>query len=160
MVLLPFTECFSYDLASVCRKRYSPDIDFTLGKVSQTQLSTFLKETFSFSYQNDLDDTQGHVENRVSLYGSFYNVEGIPDGAYSYDNGTHALRRIYRGGLPGVFTIWINHAQCEFVSSSTLYACGWRQGSPQREYWGIEDTVFNRWKRAFSCNGCSWCRVH
>ena len=97
MVLLPFTECFSYDLASVCRKRYSPDIDFTLGKVSQTQLSTFLKETFSFTYQNDLDDTQGHVENRVSLFGSFYNVEGIPDGAYSYDNGTHALRRITKG---------------------------------------------------------------
>ena len=56
MILLPFTECFSYDLASVCRKRYSPDIDFMLGKVSQTQLSTLLKETFSFSYQNDLDE--------------------------------------------------------------------------------------------------------
>ena len=97
MVLLPFTECFSYDLASVCRKRYSPDNDFMIGKVSQTQLSTLLKEIFSFSYQNDLDDTQGHVENRVSLFGSFYNVEGIPDGAYSYDNGTHALRRIAKG---------------------------------------------------------------
>ncbi len=97
MVLLPFTEYFSYDLASVCKKRYSPDVDFMLGKVSQTQLSTLLKETFSFSYQNDLDDTQGHVETRVSLFGSFYNVEGIPDGAYSYDNGTHALRRITKG---------------------------------------------------------------
>lgn len=97
MVLLPNTEYFSYDLASVCKKRYSPDVDFMLGKVSQTQLSTLLKETFSFSYQNDLDDTQGHVETRVSLFGSFYNVEGIPDGAYSYDNGTHALRRITKG---------------------------------------------------------------
>lgn len=97
MVLLPFTEYFSYDLASVCRKRYSPDIDFILGKVSQTQLSTLLKETFSFSYQNDIDDTQGQVETRVSLYGSFYNVEGIPNGAYSYENGTHALRRIIKG---------------------------------------------------------------
>ncbi len=56
-----------------------------------------LKEIFSFTYQNDLDDTQGHVENRVSLFGHFYNVEGIPDGAYSYDNGTHALRRITKG---------------------------------------------------------------
>ena len=97
MVLLPFTECFSYDFASVCRKRYSPDNDFMLGKVSQTQLSTLLKETFSFSYQNDLDETQGQFETRVSLYGSFYNVEGIPNGAYSYDNGTHAIRRITEG---------------------------------------------------------------
>ncbi|WP_078427657.1 SagB family peptide dehydrogenase [Alkalihalobacterium alkalinitrilicum] len=97
MVLFPFTDCFSYDLASVCRKRYSPDIDFMLGKVSQTQLSTLLKETFSFSYQNDIDDTQGQVETRVSLYGSFYNVEGIPNGAYSYEYGTHALRRITKG---------------------------------------------------------------
>ncbi|WP_059173151.1 SagB family peptide dehydrogenase [Bacillus sp. FJAT-27445] len=96
-VLLPFTECFSYDIASVCRERYSPGIDFTLGKVSQTHLSTLLKETFSFPYQNDLDHTQGQIETRVSLYGGFYNVEGIPDGAYSYDNGTHALRRITKG---------------------------------------------------------------
>ena len=43
MFLLPFTESFSYDLASVCRQRHSPDHDFMLGKVSQTQLSTFLK---------------------------------------------------------------------------------------------------------------------
>ena len=67
MVLLPFTECFSYDFASVCRKRYSPDHDFMLGKVSQTQLSTFLKETFSFSYQNDLDET-GDSLKLVFLY--------------------------------------------------------------------------------------------
>ena len=97
MILLPFTECFSYDLASVCRERHSPDIDFMMGKVSQTQLSTLLKETFSFSYQNDLDDTHGNVETRVSLYGSFYNVEGVPNGAYSYDNSAHALRRITQG---------------------------------------------------------------
>ena len=97
MVLLPFTECFSYDFASVCRKRFSPDNDFRLGKVSQTQLSTFLKETFSFSYQNDLDEKQGQLETRVSLYGSFYGVEGIPNGAYSYDYGTHAIQRITEG---------------------------------------------------------------
>lgn len=59
MILMPFTESFSYDLASVCRKRYSPENDFMIGKVSQTQLSTLLNEIFSFSYQNDLDDTQG-----------------------------------------------------------------------------------------------------
>jgi SagB-type dehydrogenase family enzyme len=97
LVLLPTTECFSYDLAAVCRKRYSPEIDFTLGRVSLTQLSTLLTETFSFLYQSDLDNTQGHIETRVSLYGCFYNVEGIPNGAYSYDHNTHALRRIVKG---------------------------------------------------------------
>ncbi|MCQ6274757.1 SagB family peptide dehydrogenase [Bacillus sp. V3B] len=97
IILLPFTECFSYDLASVCRNRFSPDMDFMIGKVSQTQLSTLLKEIFSFAYQNDLDDTYGNLDTRVSLYGSFYNVEGVPSGAYSYDNSAHALRRITKG---------------------------------------------------------------
>ena len=36
-----------------------------LGKVGQTQLSTLLKEIFSFSYQNDLDETEGQFETRV-----------------------------------------------------------------------------------------------
>ncbi|WP_338472433.1 SagB family peptide dehydrogenase [Niallia sp. XMNu-256] len=97
MVLLPFTERSSYDLADVCQKRYSPDIDFMLGKVSQTQLSTLLKEIYSFPYQNDLDDTEGQIGNRLSLYGSFYNIEGVPNGAYSYDNRTHAIRRLTKG---------------------------------------------------------------
>ncbi|MFJ7730007.1 SagB family peptide dehydrogenase [Neobacillus sp. NPDC097160] len=97
MILLPFAERLSYDLASVCRERHSPDIDFIIGNVSQIKLSTLLKETFSFSYENDLDATHGNVESRVSLYGSLYNVEGVPNGAYSYDNTTHALRRITQG---------------------------------------------------------------
>ncbi|WP_075980572.1 SagB family peptide dehydrogenase [Bacillus massilinigeriensis] len=101
LVLLPITECFSYDIASVCRRRYSPYFDFTLGKVSLTQLSTLLKESFSFVYHNDLDNTQGHIETRVSLYGSFCNVEGIPNGTYSYDNDIHALRRIAKGDFRG-----------------------------------------------------------
>jgi SagB-type dehydrogenase family enzyme len=97
VIMLPFTERFSYDLASVCRERRSPDIDFMIGKVRQTQLSTLLKETFSLSYQNDLDDTHENAATRVSLYGSFYNVEGVPNGAYAYKKSAHALRRIAEG---------------------------------------------------------------
>ncbi|MFJ8265713.1 SagB family peptide dehydrogenase [Peribacillus asahii] len=97
MILLPVTENFSYDLATICSKRYSPDSDFIMGKVSQTKLATLLKETCSFSYQNDLDDTHENVGGRVSLYGSLYNVEGVSSGAYSYDNSAHALRRITKG---------------------------------------------------------------
>ncbi|MGG3469065.1 SagB family peptide dehydrogenase [Neobacillus pocheonensis] len=97
MIFLPLTEQLSYDFASICRERHSPDSDFVLGNVSQIQLSTLLKETFSFSYQNDLDGTEGQIETRFSLYGSFYNTEGVPNGTYSYDYSNHALRRITQG---------------------------------------------------------------
>ncbi|MBM4764788.1 SagB family peptide dehydrogenase [Bacillus sp. B15-48] len=97
LTFLPITKGLSYDLASVSRKRYSPDIDFIIGKVSQIQLSTLLKETFSFSYQNDLDDIHGNEENRVTLYGCFYNVEGVPNGVYAYENCVHALKKITQG---------------------------------------------------------------
>jgi SagB-type dehydrogenase family enzyme len=95
---LPLVERLSYDLASVCRKRFSPDMDFVLGKVTQSQLATLLQEaTASFSYRNDLDGANWKNEPRVSLYGSLYNVEGIPDGAYHYDSTTHALRQVHLG---------------------------------------------------------------
>ncbi|WML50732.1 SagB family peptide dehydrogenase [Neobacillus sp. PS3-34] len=100
-IMLPYTESVSYDLAAVCRKRHSPDIDFIMGKVSQTHLSTLLTETFSFSYLNDLDEPNENGECRVDLYGYFYNIEGVPDGAYSYDKNTHALRRISSGDQRG-----------------------------------------------------------
>jgi SagB-type dehydrogenase family enzyme len=96
-IMLPFTEPFSYDFASICRERHSPDMDFMMRKVSQMQFSTLLKETLSLSYQNDLNDTYEKVEPHVTLYGSFYNVEGIPNGAYAYDKSAHALRRITQG---------------------------------------------------------------
>lgn len=96
-IMLPFTEPFSYDFASICRERHSPDMDFMMRIVSQTQFSTLLKETLSLSYQNDLNDTYENAEPHVTLYGSFYNVEGIPNGAYAYDKSAHALRKITQG---------------------------------------------------------------
>lgn len=91
-------ERLSYDLASVCRNRYSADMDFVLRKVSQFELATLLQEaTASFSYRNDLDDIQIKNEPRVSLYGCLYNVEGIPDGAYYYDSTAHTLRKVHIG---------------------------------------------------------------
>ncbi|MBA4495319.1 SagB family peptide dehydrogenase [Paenactinomyces guangxiensis] len=95
---LPRVNRLSYDLASACRKRFSPGMDFVLHNVSQPQLATLLQEaTASFSYQNDLDGTQEKPVSRVSLYGCLYNIEGIPDGAYHYDDTDHALRRIRLG---------------------------------------------------------------
>jgi SagB-type dehydrogenase family enzyme len=97
-VALPHVDRLSYDLASVCRKRYSPGMDFVLRKVSQRQLALLLKEaTASFPYRNDLDGAQEKPTPRVSLYGCLYGVEGIPDGAYRYDSAAHALERIRPG---------------------------------------------------------------
>ncbi|WP_462412892.1 SagB family peptide dehydrogenase [Neobacillus sp. Marseille-QA0830] len=96
-IMLPYTEPFSYDFAAACRERHSPDLDFMMGSVSIKTISTLLRETFSFSYQNDLDGMQENPETRLSLNGFFYNVEGIPNGAYAYDKEAHALRRVTSG---------------------------------------------------------------
>ncbi|RNB90702.1 SagB/ThcOx family dehydrogenase [Brevibacillus fluminis] len=97
-VTLPNVKRMSYDLASVCRKRFSPGMNFFLDKVSQKQLATLLQEvTASFVYRNDLDEEQENPQSRVALYCCLYNVEGIPDGAYRYDSANHALRLVRLG---------------------------------------------------------------
>lgn len=96
-IMLPFVEPLSSDFAAVCRERHSPDIDFTLKKVSLREISTLLRETAVFEYDNDLDEAEGNAKPRVHLYGCFYNAEGISNGAYFYDRNTHALRKIASG---------------------------------------------------------------
>ncbi|WCK55101.1 SagB family peptide dehydrogenase [Aneurinibacillus sp. Ricciae_BoGa-3] len=97
-IVLPEVKRLSYDLASVCRRRYSPSMDFVSGKVTLNQLSTLLQETMaSFLYHNDLDKTSDILKSRVSLYGCLYSVEGISDGAYHYDSETHTLRQLRLG---------------------------------------------------------------
>ncbi|MEK5442979.1 SagB family peptide dehydrogenase [Fredinandcohnia sp. FSL W7-1320] len=97
-VTLPQVNRLSYDLASVLQKRFSPDMDFIIGKVNQLELASLLQEaTDSFAYRNDLDNEIKGQESRISLYGCFHNVEGIPDAAYSYDSITHSLQQIEPG---------------------------------------------------------------
>lgn len=92
-VELPCVPRLAYDLAVVCRKRYSPERDFVSGKVSRVQLASLLHEaTASFPYRNDLDEDRENPGCRVSLYSCLHNVEDIPDGAYQYDPAAHALR--------------------------------------------------------------------
>ncbi|MBM7587432.1 SagB-type dehydrogenase family enzyme [Bacillus pakistanensis] len=98
VIALPDVKRLSYEFASACRQRYSPDMDFILEKVSNVQLAELLKEvTASFSYRNDLDGAQRKQVSRVSLYGCLYNVEGIPNGAYHYDSAAHELRQVNLG---------------------------------------------------------------
>ncbi|WP_409340375.1 SagB family peptide dehydrogenase [Paenibacillus sp. MBLB4367] len=97
-VYMPRVERLSYDLASICRKRYSPETDFVLSKMAASEVASLLQEaTASFSYFNDL---KGHREKPVSLmslYCCLYNAQGVPDGAYRYDRTANMLHRI----LPG-----------------------------------------------------------
>ncbi|MGM0852454.1 MAG: SagB family peptide dehydrogenase [Bacillota bacterium] len=98
VVTLPPVNQFSYDLASVCHKRFSPDMDFLSGKVSQTQLATLLHEaTSAYLYRSDLDETYENDNPRVSLYVCLNNIDGIPNGAYQYDNTNHVLRQVGLG---------------------------------------------------------------
>lgn len=97
-VALPHIEPLSYDLAEACGNRFSPDMDFVLGMVSQQQLATLLLEaTASFPYRNDLDEAYRSNFPRVTIYSCFYNVEGISNGAYYYEGTEHMLREIYPG---------------------------------------------------------------
>ena len=98
VVGLPHAEKLSYDLGAACRKRFSPDMDFIMGKVSQLDLANLLHEaTDSFSYRNDLEAAHKKHEHRVSLNVCLYNVEEIPNGAYQYDSITHALHQVQLG---------------------------------------------------------------
>ncbi|AXI08081.1 NADH oxidase [Oceanobacillus zhaokaii] len=95
---LPQVKPLSYDLAEACGNRFSPDMDFNLGKVSQQQLATLLQEaTASFSYRNDLDEAYRSNGPRVTIHSCLYNVEGISNGAYYYDSAKHILREICPG---------------------------------------------------------------
>jgi SagB-type dehydrogenase family enzyme len=99
-VYMPRVERLSYDLASICRKRYSPESDFVLSKVTQSKVAALLQEAMaSFSYHNDLMGPLDKPVSRMSLYCCLYNVEGIPDGAYRYDSSAHLLRRVLPGDL-------------------------------------------------------------
>jgi SagB-type dehydrogenase family enzyme len=97
-VALPHAERLPYDLGSVCRRRFSPDMDFIMGKVSQFELGNLLHETTeSFLYRNDLVAADQSHEPRVTLNVCLYNVEGIPNGAYHYDSNAHSLHQVHLG---------------------------------------------------------------
>lgn len=97
-VALPYVKRESYDLAAVCRKRYSPESGFVLRKVNRVQLASLLQDaTASFPYRNDLDGAGQKSASRVSLYGCLYHVEDIPDGAYYYDSAAHTLQLVRPG---------------------------------------------------------------
>lgn len=105
--VLPHVNRMTYDLAEACRSRHSPDMDFVLREVSGEQLAALLHEaTASFAYRNDLDGFFAEAEPRVEVYGCFYNIKGIPDGAYRYNCRTRRLQHI----RPGDQRPWLQQA--------------------------------------------------
>ncbi|HEU4963955.1 MAG TPA: SagB family peptide dehydrogenase [Bacilli bacterium] len=100
---LPDVRLLGYDLAEVCRKRFSPGESFAAREVGRLQVGALLRDAVSsFNYCNDLDDADKTPEApRVNLYGCVRKVKGIPDGAYAYDRVRHGLRRLQSGDLGG-----------------------------------------------------------
>ncbi|UFH98957.1 SagB family peptide dehydrogenase [Bacillus toyonensis] len=99
-VQLPKVERLSYDFLHLCKERYSPNDDFTLTKWDAAELATLLQEaSLSFPYYNDLDGKYINENARVSLYGCFYNVKTIENGAYAYNRKTHSIQPIRYGDL-------------------------------------------------------------
>ncbi|SEM92160.1 SagB family peptide dehydrogenase [Paenibacillus sp. OV219] len=96
--VLPQVNRLTYDLAEVCRQRYSPENEFVWEEVSQSDLAALLQEVMiSYHYRNDLDGSTQSPMSRVNLFGCFYGVKGIRDGAYHYDDKAHTLQLV-RGG--------------------------------------------------------------
>ncbi|MFK3959958.1 SagB/ThcOx family dehydrogenase [Guptibacillus hwajinpoensis] len=96
-IALPKAREITRDLASVCQNRYSPEMDFNGQRMAQVQLASLLKEsTDSYRYANDLDKEDNQLP-RVSIYGCFYQVDDIPNGAYRYDLTSHSLLAIKEG---------------------------------------------------------------
>jgi SagB-type dehydrogenase family enzyme len=99
---LPEVKRVTYDFAETSRNRYSLETEFVLREVSPEMLGSLLQEALSlFSYVNDLDNGRSAAGRRVSLYGCFYRVAGIPDGAYRYEPEDHRLIALRPGDLRG-----------------------------------------------------------
>ena len=156
VVALPHVERLSYDLGSVCRKRFSPDMDFILGKVSQLELANLLHEaTDSFLYRNDLEAAHQKHEPRVSLNVCLYNVEGIPNGAYQYDSTAHALHQVQLGDhrlllQSGMSLYNVNLLQVPLC----LHVTGERITIKLHSV--TEDIASNKWRQECSCNDYSY----
>jgi SagB-type dehydrogenase family enzyme len=96
-IALPESKEITKDFTHTCQNRYSPEMDFNAQKIDQVQLASLLKEsTESYQYANDLNKEEKQM-SRVSIYGCFYQVDGIPNGAYRYDVKSHSLLPIKEG---------------------------------------------------------------
>lgn len=116
---IPLTkvERLSYDFSSACRKRYSPGLDFVLKPINEHTLSTLLTETSVVrSYRNDLDTDGESLSFRLSIYVSTYQIDGLPNALYVYNDSKHSLILLAEGDYrialqDGLLSDFVNTAQ-------------------------------------------------
>ncbi|SFF96169.1 SagB-type dehydrogenase domain-containing protein [Halobacillus alkaliphilus] len=96
-VSLPEGEKLHTNKYEVFRNRHSPEMDFIPGKINAEKLAALFQHACtSFTCPTDLDEA-GDIASRLSLFGCFYQVEGIGDGAYRYDHVSHSLIKLKAG---------------------------------------------------------------
>nr|WP_026975250.1 SagB family peptide dehydrogenase [Alicyclobacillus contaminans] len=94
---LPPAECPSYDLLAVCRRRYSPGMDFAWCPLDARKLSSLLWNAASTSYKTDIYHPDGRLPSGFEWYAVVHGVKGVPDGAYAYGAEPHVLTLIAPG---------------------------------------------------------------
>jgi len=106
-VALPPVSRLSYPFLSVCRRRFSPERDFVLQKISRELLAALLHEAVaSYIDPKDSEEEENQPEPCVSLYVCIYGVNGIPNGAYRFDSTSHTLHQLRRGD----HRLWLQQA--------------------------------------------------
>ena len=98
-VQLPKVERLSYDFLQLC-KNGIPLMLTLFYKMGCSRARYFTtKASLSFPYYNDIDGQYVNENVRVSLYGCFYNVKDIENGAYTYNSKTHSIQSLRYGDL-------------------------------------------------------------
>ncbi|MCH5584456.1 SagB family peptide dehydrogenase [Shimazuella sp. AN120528] len=81
---------------TICKRRTSPGMNFTLKPVTKKQLTTILQTaTEQMDYVNDLSEIADPNERIIAGY--FHHIEDIPNGLYVYDSEKNALSLLRRG---------------------------------------------------------------
>jgi SagB-type dehydrogenase family enzyme len=116
---IPLTkvERLSYDFSSACRKRYSPGLDYVLKPIDEHTLSSLLTETRAVRfYRNDLDKDGEHLLFRLSIHLTTYQIDGLQNGMYVYNDAKHNLIPLAEGDhrtalQDGILSDFVNTAQ-------------------------------------------------
>ena len=98
-VQLPKVERLSYDFLQLCKNGIPLMLTlFLQNGMRRARYFTTRSEPL-LPYYNDIDGQYVNENVRVSLYGCFYNVKDIENGAYTYNSKTHSIQSLRYGDL-------------------------------------------------------------
>ena len=114
-ITLPEGEKLNANKYEVFRNRHSPEMDFIPGKINAEKLAALFQHACAsfFACPTDLNEAED-IASRLSLYGCFYQVEGIEDGAYRYDHVSHSLLKLKAGDFRPELQAGMNMAYVHF----------------------------------------------